>query len=254
MPRTGGDYSPMMGVMPVRISGSTFANLKEPVATTSQLPSDASAGDLRYVRGSAAFYLYTKDDGWTPMGGGSPVPLDGAIKIKAPVPTQADLPLPAAEGDMREALDTGIFYVYYTEVANGADEWIPTGGLTDLSAYYKQSEVDALLSSYAALSLLQDVQQSVAALTGRVSNNELSIMSLQRDPVPTSPDVFTYGTSSYPFSMTYEPTVVEEVLVLNGEDEFHYLQNEDYSISGTSLTINNPTLTNGMKVKIVYAR
>lgn len=57
------------------------------------------------------------------------------IHLLDSVPTQTDLPS-GEIGDMRETLDTGIFYIY---TPSG---WQPTGGLTSLTEYYKKVDAD----------------------------------------------------------------------------------------------------------------
>lgn len=68
------------------------------------------------------------------------------------------------------------------------------------------------------------------------------------------PEVFTYTASNttHSFTLHNTPKFATEVMVL-GTDTFTYLQEGDYNIEGDSLTVSSPALTEGDKVKIVYA-
>lgn len=174
--------------------------------------------------------------------------LPGALIWEEAVPTVADLPqnlTPNDVGNLYPVTENGYLYVW-----NGT-KFVQANGVTDLSNYYTKAQID---SSYASLSLLRSVQESVATLADRLAPIELWVAQNRDNPVLTAPEVFTYGTDNYPFTLAYEPKIITEVLALNGTTEFHYLQEGDYSITGQSLTVSSPTLTEGMKVKIVYAR
>ncbi len=65
-------------------------------------------------------------------------------------------------------------------------------------------------------------------------------------------EVFTYDGTNSPFTLSNTPKFVTDVLVLQ-PNSFHYLQEGDYSITNNTLTVNNPELVSGDKVKIIYA-
>ncbi len=68
------------------------------------------------------------------------------------------------------------------------------------------------------------------------------------------PEVFTIGSTMVKsFTLDKAPLFTTDVLVLDGSSNLHYLQDSDFTISGRIITINNPTLTPGMKVKVNYA-
>ncbi len=54
------------------------------------------------------------------------------------------------------------------------------------------------------------------------------------------------------FVLPKTPYVIVDVFVLDGETTRYTLQDGDYSVSGNSVTITNPTLADGMSVKILY--
>ncbi len=66
-----------------------------------------------------------------------------------------------------------------------------------------------------------------------------------------TPEVMSFDGTNTTFALKYTPKFVSELLVLKS-DTFHYLQEGDYTITGNQLTITNPVLQSGDKVKIVY--
>lgn len=67
------------------------------------------------------------------------------------------------------------------------------------------------------------------------------------------PEVKTYdGVNSF-FDLKYAPKFEINVYILKPDDSFYMLQAGDYSISGTRITISNPTLVEGDRMKIIYA-
>lgn len=118
--------------------------------------------------------------------------------------------------------------------------------------YATKSYVDAEVHN---LDLIQQaILEMISATDSKISTIDEQVQDMQASPVLVNPQVFTYGADTYPFVLSSAPKVVLEILVLNGDTEFHYLQDGDYNISGTSLTVTVPTLSDGMKVKIAYAR
>lgn len=65
------------------------------------------------------------------------------------------------------------------------------------------------------------------------------------------PEVLPFDGTNNTFTLQNAPKFASEVLVLKSES-FHYLQEGDYSITGNQLTIVNPALQSGDRVKIVY--
>ncbi len=199
-------------------------------------------------------------------------PVDPAtVHLEEPVATEAELPVDDDFGAMREALDTGIFYIYYENSATGNGQWEPTGGLTSLADYYKKAEVDQMVANLQAVDNTQNTaitslgtrvtatetkntsqDATISALNARISTLE---STLADTPILVPPQGFQYTSGDQLFELTYVPKVVTEVLVLEGNQNFYYLRTSDWEIQGTkTLHIINPTLTSGMEVKIVYAR
>ncbi len=75
------------------------------------------------------------------------------------------------------------------------------------------------------------------------------------DSLPTlqRPFISAYNGSTT-FILPMIAKFITQVMVLDGDDNFYYLQEADYTFTdGTdSITINNPVLTNTMRVKILY--
>ncbi len=75
-------------------------------------------------------------------------------------------------------------------------------------------------------------------------------------PVVRAPEIFTWHTGdSTTFTLAMAPAFFLDVMVLEGDTKFYYLQSElnDYTSTGSTITINSPTLTDGMRVKVIYA-
>lgn len=73
-------------------------------------------------------------------------------------------------------------------------------------------------------------------------------------PMAHAPEVFTVTDPVVStFALEKTPTFVSEVLILNGEAALYYLQAADYSVAGRNITIVNPTLTPGWRVKVMYS-
>lgn len=204
-------------------------------------------------------------------------PVDPAtVHLEEPVATEAELPVDDDFGAMREALDTGIFYIYY-EKTNGEGEWEPTGGLTSLADYYKKAEVDQMVANLQAVDNTQNT--AITSLGTRVTatetkntsqdatlltlNTRIALLesTLTNTPILVPPQGFLYESGDQLFELNYRPRqidgkwLVTEVLVLEGNQNFYYLRTSDWEIQDTkTLHIINPTLTSGMEVKIVYAR
>lgn len=64
------------------------------------------------------------------------------------------------------------------------------------------------------------------------------------------PEVLDYSGSNV-FTLLYSPSFFIDVMILT-DSSFQYLQSSDYSISGNSVTINNPALNTGDKLKFTY--
>ena len=79
----------------------------------------------------------------------------------------------------------------------------------------------------------------------------IPLPAAQAVPVVQLPYVTDYnGTQVY--TLPKAPDVVFEVWILNGDTSATLLQISDYTWSGTDLTISNPTLSSGMKVRVHY--
>ncbi len=66
------------------------------------------------------------------------------------------------------------------------------------------------------------------------------------------PEVLDFDGTNTTFNLQNTPKFLTDVLVLQSSS-FHYLQAADYNLAGNQLTINNPTLVSGDKVKVIYA-
>lgn len=130
---------------------------KGSIQTFDLLPMDCIDGDMYFVSDDSYFYVRDRktNTGWKSLPSAELMKSfyytkdevdalhalieNEVIKLLDPVDTKDNLPV-GEIGDLREALDTGVFYLY---TPTG---WNPTGGLTNLVDYYKKSETDALLS------------------------------------------------------------------------------------------------------------
>lgn len=69
------------------------------------------------------------------------------------------------------------------------------------------------------------------------------------------PEVFNYDDNggSNVFQLTYVPKFITEALVLKSSSFVYIQEGGDYTLSGRNITINNPALVAGDKIKINYA-
>jgi hypothetical protein len=72
-------------------------------------------------------------------------------------------------------------------------------------------------------------------------------------PIATPPEVIQYTGVNF-FNLRYWPKFFFEILVYKDPDSFWRLQESDYSVYGNTVTITNPTMEDGMRVKFVYFR
>lgn len=90
-----------------------------------------------------------------------------------------------------------------------------------------------------------------------------SIGGASGGPVARKPELFKYGgaaetgytsISSNVITLTNTILFIDYILILNGSTGLYYLQDNgaDYTVGTNTVTISNPTLTDGMKIKIAY--
>lgn len=67
------------------------------------------------------------------------------------------------------------------------------------------------------------------------------------------PEIFVYDDyNTNVFTLSKTPGYIINVYVTDVDSKFWMLQDADYSISGNNLTINNPSLVSGMRIKVIY--
>ncbi len=82
-------------------------------------------------------------------------------------------------------------------------------------------------------------------------------------PIARKPELFKYGgdaeagytpISSNVITVINTILFIDYILVLNGSTGMYYLQDNgsDYTVGTNTVTISNPTLADGMKIKIAY--
>lgn len=160
------------------------------------------------------------------------------MRLLDPVDTTASLlAMPGVHGDQREALDTGIFYIYYEGTG-----WQATGGLTNLTNYYTKPQVDSMIAALPT--------------AAQVNALESGITTLNAQPAIQTPEVFAYDDyNTNVFPLANHASFVVNAYALDPDNTFHFLIDSDYELNseGTQITILNPTLSTGMRVKVVYA-
>ncbi len=103
---------------------------------------------------------------------------------------------------------------------------------------------------------INDVDTRVSTLEAKASDfvttTNLNAI-LATIPIAHVPEIFTVADPVVAtFTLDKTPEFISEALVLNGDTALYYLQASDYSVDGKNITITNPTLTPGWRVKVIY--
>lgn len=133
----------------------------------------------------------------------------------------------------------------------------------ELTDYYTKEEVDAAVITKVSLSggtmtgdlFLPSTPSGTTPSPTKAASIQDVLDAIAAQPVqPTiqKPQIFDYVDSNE-FTLAKEPAFIIEVLTLS-DTTFSYLQdnNSDYVVNADKITINNPVLSTGMKVKVVY--
>lgn len=197
------------------------------------------------------------------------IDIPNIINLLPPVDTKIDLDNTTGEvGDMREVLETGVFYIY---TSNG---WTPTGGLTNLSDYYKKNET---YSKDEIDSKITTLNTTDSGLDSRISDLESNSITSESDPLFSE-----FKTSEYDVfktSVTNDITLLKENSFVDApsDDKTYGRKNEEWvevitpemlsnAISGfltedeitqliadltASLVINGSTLSDGEREAVI---
>lgn len=229
-----------------------------PVLTPGPIGPRGANGYTPYIGSNGNWWINGVDTGVSASGGGggiSSVVTDGVtvfgdgtegnpitsprqgLKIAGPYATTTDIP-PPYDASMIYLVGSASPYAEYVVNADGV--LIEIGSATvDLSNYYTKTQTDSMITN---------LDDEVAALGNEV--NDLS-SQISGYVVMQPPDIFEYAGSNT-FTLSKAPAYMVNVFVLNGANQFYMLQSGDYSVTGTALTITNPTLAEGMSVKAEY--
>lgn len=136
-------------------------------------------------------------------------------------------------------------------------------------SFYSQLTIGNISQSLPGLiALVQDSQ--IDAFEGRIRvgapQGDYDVVNkayVDAIPIARKPELFKYGGDTEegytPISSNVIPVVnsirfIDEILILNSSTGLYYLQDNgsDYTVGTNTVTINSPTLTDGMKIKIAY--
>lgn len=87
---------------------------------------------------------------------------------------------------------------------------------------------------------------------GGGGNGNISPEMMSKINVPQKPETFTKTTSNT-FTLSKPPAFISQILISDINNDFLYLQETDYSLSGSSLTILDSNFTEGMRIKVDYS-
>jgi hypothetical protein len=91
----------------------------------------------------------------------------------------------------------------------------------------------------------------IDTLNDKINDLTTRVDAISEGPQPTRPEVFTYVDTNT-FTLSKTPRWIDQVLVIQTDQVFYYLKDEDYTLNEANLTITNPTLADGMQVKVQY--
>lgn len=162
----------------------------------------------------------------------------------------------------------------YDEFIWGVKGWEPLGGsggggggpetdpiyLSQKPTLATKADVDAKIAAILVNEMTEEQVEAIveeaiqtAQISGQIATETWVNSQLATIPVVHDPEVFTVADPVVAtFGLDKVPLFISEVLVLNGDTALYYLQATDYSIEGRNITIINPTLTSGWRVKVLY--
>lgn len=123
-----------------------------------------------------------------------------------------------------------------------------------------KADVDAKIAAALVNEMTEEQVEAIveeaiqtAQTSGQIATETWVNSQLATIPVVHVPEVFTVADPVVAtFGLDKIPLFISEALVLNGDTALYYLQATDYSIEGRNITIINPTLTSGWRVKVLY--
>lgn len=137
--------------------------------------------------------------------------------------------------------------------------------LTDAKDYTDSSAASTLtaantytdnadIANLAAAKSYTDTTVAAEAATTLAEAKAYTDQTAAANPQMQEPEEFTY-TGSTTFTVSKSVAWISQIFVFNGSTSFYLLHKADYSVAAnkTDVTINNPTLTDGMTLTIQYA-
>ncbi len=172
---------------------------------------------------------------------------------------------PSIEGAVKAALDNTPLTSPQPEITRAiiaAMDGGGGGGVSGVSSVNGFSGAVTIGTSSATNIKVQDFFSPSDFAVGTSGKIE-SIGGASGGPIARRPELFKYGgdaEAGYTQISTNVITVsnsilfIDYILILNGSTGLYYLQDNgsDYSVGTNTVTINNPVLTDGMKIKIAY--
>lgn len=161
----------------------------------------------------------------------------------------------------------------YDELIWGNKGWEPIGGsgggggpetdpiyTADKPNLATKADVDTKIAAALVNQMTEEqveaiVEQAIqtAETSGEIATENWVMYQLSTIPIVHAPEVFTVADPVVStFGLDKTPLFISEALVLNGDTALYYLQSTDYSVEGRNITIINPALTSGWRVKVLY--
>lgn len=144
---------------------------------------------------------------------------------------------------------------HYEQGILDATQLVESAGIDITELEVSQSNQDTLISNHGSAieGISTGLQTANSGITLLQARFDALVTALENTSQVQQPFIKSYddnGNSSV-FTLPKTPTVIMNVYVLSAS-EFHLLQDDDFSVVGNTVTVTNPTMTTGNKIKVLY--